>query len=248
VARGRVMVVTGGSRGIGAATARLAAGRGYRVAIAYATNDALAESVVAGIRRAGGEATACAADVADPGAVEELFQNVDKVFGRVHALVNSAGVRGELAEIRQLDVNVLHRVIAVNVLGTFHCVKEAVRRMAKTCGGQGGAIVNVSSEAARFGGNRLSAYAAAKAGVNAMTIGIARELAPEGIRINAVSPAIIDTDQHAGLTPEHRAEIERGLPMGRMGTAEEVAETILWLLSDQASYITGAIVPVHGGR
>ena len=218
------------------------------MAIAYHDNKALAESVVAGIVDAGGEARAYSADVADPKSVGQFFEAVDKEFRGVDALVNSAGITGGLTRMMDLSPEVLHRVIAVNLFGTFHCVREAIRRMAKSRNGNGGAIVNVSSEAARFGGNRLSAYAAAKAGVNAMTIGVAREVAADGIRINAVSPGFIDTDQHTGETLERRAELERGVPMGRMGKPEEVAETILWLLSDQASYITGAILQVHGGR
>ena len=244
----RTVLVTGGSRGIGAATARLAAAEGYRVVIAYLENVGSAEAVVRDITGKRGWARAFQADVADPAAVEALFEKVGREAGPLYGLVNSAGSSGGFVSLAELSTENLQRVVAVNLLGTFYCVREAAKRMSKSRGGAGGAIVNLTSETARFGGNRLSAYAAAKAGVSTMTIGVARELTPEGIRINAVSPGVIDTDEQAGLTEARRAELAKSLPMGRMGTAEEVAATILWLLSDEASYVTGAIVPVHGGR
>jgi NAD(P)-dependent dehydrogenase (short-subunit alcohol dehydrogenase family) len=228
--------------------ARLAARREYRVAIAYRQADKEAAGVVSSIERAGGKAKAYRADVADPQAVERLFESSDKELGPLTALVTSAGITGGTKSIMELDDRTLQDVVATNLLGTFYCVRAASRRMARSRGGAGGAIVNISSEAGRFGGNRLSAYAAAKAGVNTLIIGAARELAEEGIRVNAVSPGVIDTDQHAGEIAERNAALVQSIPMKRMGRAEEVAEAVLWLLSDEASYVTGSVLSVTGGR
>lgn len=245
---GRSILVTGGSRGIGAATARLAAARGYRVAIAYNSKPAQADALVRDIVAAGGVAKAFQADVGDPRDVEVLFARMDGALGSIDALVNSAGITGGVAGFLDLTPEAVEKIVAVNLLGTAFCIQQAARRMARSRGGNGGAIVNVSSEAARFGGNRISVYAAAKAGVNTLTAAVARELAPDGIRLNAVSPGVIDTDQHADIAETRRTDLVKSLPMGRMGAASEVAESILWLLSDQASYVSGAILTVAGGR
>lgn len=241
-------MVTGGSRGIGAAVARVAAERGYQVAIAYRTAEARASEVVSTIERAGGRAKAYRADVSNSSAVEWLFEGVNRDLGPPSALVNSAGMTGGKRSIMDLDDGTLQQVVTTNLLGTFHCVRSAARRMARSRGGSGGTIVNISSEAGRFGGNRLSAYAAAKAGVNTFTIAAARELAPEGIRVNAVSPGVIDTEQHAGQPAERILGLVESIPMKRMGRAAEVAQAVLWLLSEEASYVTGSLLSVTGGR
>jgi NAD(P)-dependent dehydrogenase (short-subunit alcohol dehydrogenase family) len=244
----QVLVVTGGSRGIGAAVAKLAGSRGYAVAVGYRSAQRQADEVVHGIRAAGGRAQAFQADVGDPKAVDRLFDASGSALGAPTALVNSAGTAGSVTPLLELTPEQLQAVVAVNLFGTVYCTQAAARRMARSLGGLGGAIVNVSSEAARFGGNRLIPYAAAKAGVGTFTIAAARELAVEGIRINAVSPGVIDTDQHAGNDAQRNATLLASIPLKRMGTAEEVARAILWLLSDEASYLTGSIVPINGGR
>jgi NAD(P)-dependent dehydrogenase (short-subunit alcohol dehydrogenase family) len=208
--------------------------------------------VVRTIEEAGGRAAAFRVDVADPAEVERLFTAVEHSLGLPTALVNSAGATGGNRSFLDLDPGLLQSVVAVNLFGTFYCIQAAAQRMARSSGGSGGAIVNVSSEAARFGGNRLAAYAAAKAGVSTLTVALARELADEGIRVNAVSPGVIDTDQHAGQgtnqDAERRAGLVASIPLKRMGQAEEVAQAILWLLSDEASYVTGSVLSINGGR
>ena len=244
-----VIIVTGGSQGIGAAVCRGAAARGWDVCLSYSRGQAEAEAVVAGIEAAGGRALAVQADAADGDAVARLFQAASGL-GRVTALVNNAGITGPLATIDALDAAGLDRVLAVNVRGAFLAVQEAVRCMATDLGGAGGAIVNVSSRASQLGGSgEWVHYAASKGFVDTLTLGAARELAPRGIRVNAVLPGLIDTAIHAKAGQQDRvARMAASIPMGRAGTADEVAETILWLLSDQASYVTGAILSVSGGR
>ncbi|MEC7788680.1 MAG: SDR family NAD(P)-dependent oxidoreductase [Chloroflexota bacterium] len=243
-----VMVVTGGSRGIGAATSFLGAARGYRVAIGFHESGAEAETVVRGIHQAGGKAKAFPLDVADPGSVERFFSEIERDMGQPQALVNGAGITGGVCGVLDLNPDIIGEVVAVNLLGTFYCMRAAALRMSRARGGSGGAIVNISSEAARFGGNCMSAYASAKAGINTLTVAVARELAGDGIRINAVSPGVIDTDQNADLSPDGRESLVGSIPLKRMGQPEEVAEAILWLLSGQASYVTGSILSVNGGR
>ena len=242
------MIVTGASRGIGAATAVLAAQRGYAVCVNYERNREQAESVVSEINSQQGKAIAVQADIGKPQEVERLFETVDKKLGSLSALVNNAGIAGPRGELRQMDVDVLQRVFDVNVLGYFFCARQAIRRFAFSQGGRGGGIVNISSQAAQFGGNRITPYAASKAAINTFTIGLAREVAEENIRVNAVSPGIIETDQQKALDPSRRKELIESIPMKRAGDPDEVAATILWLLSDKASYVTGAIIPVAGGR
>ena len=247
MARG-ALIVTGASRGIGAATARLAAKHGYAVCVNYLSDAKSAEAVMRDIAAGGGKAIAIQADVGDEAAVAALFARVDRELGTLAGLVNNAGINGGAGPLVEMDGKVLRRVIETDLLGAIYCIRQAVPRMTKRQGGAGGAIVNVSSQAAVFGGSRLTAYAAAKAGPNALTVGLARELAPEGIRVNAVSPGVIETDLHRAVTPENRERTAAPLPLGRPGRPEEVAETILWLIEAAPEYLSGAIVPVSGAR
>ena len=246
----RVMLITGASRGIGAATARLAAARGYALCLNYreqrAAADALVEEIVAG----GGQAIAVQADMADEAQVLQLFASIDREFGRLDVLVNNAGMLEPQKRLEQMDLARWQRVFAVNVFGSFLCCREAVKRMSTRHGGRGGAIVNLSSVAASLGApGEYIDYAAAKGAIDSMTRGLAKEVAAEGIRVNAVRPGVIDTDIHAsGGEPQRVARVSQSVPMGRGGRAEEVAEAILWLASEQASYASGALLDISGGR
>lgn len=246
----KVIVVTGGSRGIGAATAQLAAERGYAVCVNYRRNRKAADSVVRAIERTGGQAMAVAADISSESDVIRLFEAVDKTFGRITALVNNAGILEPQMRLENMDAARLNRVFATNITGYFMCAREAVRRMSTGHGGTGGAIVNVSSGAARLGSpGEYIDYAASKGAIDTMTIGLAKEVATEGIRVNAVRPAFIYTDIHtSGGEPERVDRVKEFVPMKRGGRAIEVAYAILWLLSDEASYSTGAIIDVTGGK
>jgi len=246
----RVMIVTGGSQGIGAAIARLAGRQGYAVALTYQSNLTMAEAVVEDVRLAGGRALAVQAEMSDEGAILALFRKVDEVLGPVSALVNNAGTPGPMTTIDGVTSAILDTVLAVNVRAPFLMIREAVKRMATDLGGSGGAIVNMSSRAAGLGGaGEWIHYAASKGALDSLTIGASRELAPRGIRVNGVSPGLIDTDLHARAgAPDRVARLVPGVPMGRSGSADEVAEAVLWLLSAQASYITGVTVAVSGGR
>jgi NAD(P)-dependent dehydrogenase (short-subunit alcohol dehydrogenase family) len=246
--KGSILVVTGASGGIGSATAELAASRGFSVVLGYHAHGDRARALEETIRRSGGHAHALPVDVADPGSVQAFFAKIGRDIGRPVALVQAVGMSGGASLLGDLGLEEVARIVNVNLLGTLHCAREAVAWMARSKGGQGGCIVSLSSEAAKFGGNKLVPYAAAKAGVNTMTIGLARELASEGIRVNAVSPGIIDTEQHVHIDAERRAGLLSTIPMGRMGRPQEVAECVLWFLSDRASYVTGAILSVNGGR
>jgi NAD(P)-dependent dehydrogenase (short-subunit alcohol dehydrogenase family) len=247
---GKVLVVTGGSRGIGAATCRLVARHGYAVSVNYRRDAAAADEVVADIERAGGTAVAIQADVAHEAEVERLFAETDTRLGRVTHLVNNAGVVGRARRLDSVDVATLESVFALNILGAFLCARAAVRRMSTLHGGSGGAIVNLSSAAATLGApGEFIWYAASKGAIDTMTIGLAKEVAREGIRVNAVAPGLILTDIHAAAGEPGRVDrLAPMVPAGRAGTAEEVAETILFLLSDQAAYVTGAVLRVSGGR
>ena len=244
-----IAVVTGASKGIGAATGRLLATRGWAVCLTYLADDAGAAAVTAAIGEAGGRAWAVQADVADEQGVEAVFRSVDHA-GPLTALVNNAGVVAPRARVEELDADRLHRLFAVNVIGTILCAREAVRRMSTTNGGSGGAIVNLSSAASRLGSpGEYVDYAATKGAVDSFTIGLAREVATEGIRVNAVRPGIIDTGIHTtGGQPDRVARLGPAVPTGRAGQPDEVAAAVAWLLSDEASYCTGAIVDVSGGR
>ena len=246
----RVLIVTGSSRGIGAATARLAAQRGYAVCVNYAHNQMAAQSIADEIKEKGGQAIAVACDISSEPEVVRLFESVDKAFGRVTDLVNNAGILERQARVEEMDSARLNRIFATNVTGAFLCAREAVRRMSTRYGGAGGAIVNVSSAAARLGApGEYVDYAASKAAIDTFTIGLAKEVATEGVRVNGVRPGVIYTDIHAsGGEPDRVERVKTSIPMRRGGRVEEVAHAILWLLSDEASYTTGAIIDVAGGR
>jgi NAD(P)-dependent dehydrogenase (short-subunit alcohol dehydrogenase family) len=245
-----ILLVTGGSRGIGAATARLAAQRGYTVCITYLQHHLAAEAVVAGIIATGGRALAIAADVSVEREVIQLFEHIDAQLGPVSALVNNAGILDQQMRVDHMDAARLQRIFTTNIVGPFLCAREAVRRMSTTYGGAGGAIVNVSSGAARLGApGEYVDYAASKGAIDTFTIGLAKEVATEGIRVNAVRPGVIYTEIHAsGGEPQRVERVKATVPMQRGGHVEEVAHAIVWLLSDEASYITGACLDVAGGR
>ena len=246
----QVLLITGGGRGIGAATALLAAQRGFAVAVNYASNSLAADEVVRTIRAGGGTAIAVQADVGDEAQVLAMFEKVDAKLGRLTALVNNAGVVDVQARVDEMSVARLERMFRINVIGSFVCAREAVRRMSTRHGGQGGAIVNVSSAASRLGSPGLYVdYAASKGAIDTFTAGLAKEVADEGIRVNAVRPGLIETDIHAsGGMPERAAMLAPTVPMKRIGTPEEIAGAIVWLLSPEASYTTAALLDVTGGR
>ena len=246
----QVLLVTGGSRGIGAATALLGARKGYAVAVNYTSNEAAAQQVVDTIVAAGGQAVAIQGDVADEGQVMALFEQVDRKLGRLTALVNNAGIVDRPARVDEMGVERLRRMFDVNILGSFLCAREAVKRMSTRFGGPGGAIVNVSSAASRLGGaGQYVDYAASKGAIDALTIGLAKEVAAEGIRVNAVRPGLIETDIHAsGGLPNRVRDLAHQVPMQRGGSAEEVAQAIVWLLTPEASYTTMSLLEVSGGR
>ena len=244
------LVITGASRGIGAATARMAASRGWDVAVNYAGSNEAAKAVAADVVAAGSRAAVIQADVAGEADIVSLFDQAESELGPVRGLVNNAGVLGTQSRLADMDSERIARVIAINTTGVLLCAREAVRRMSTRLGGQGGGIVNVSSMAARLGSpSEYVDYAASKGAVDAMTIGLSKEVADEGIRVNAIRPGLIYTDIHAsGGMPDRVDQLKDAVPMKRGGTADEVAETILWLLSDASSYVTGAFIDVSGGR
>jgi NAD(P)-dependent dehydrogenase (short-subunit alcohol dehydrogenase family) len=246
---GKVLLVTGGARGIGAATARLAAAAGYTVIVNFRRDSASAEGVVKHIHDAGGEATSLQADVSVEADVIRLFVEIDRRLGRLDALVNNAGITAHATSVAQMDADRLARMFAVNVIGSFLCAREAVRRMSTAYDGRGGAIVNVSSAAARTGSPyEYVDYAASKAAIDTFTIGLAKEVASEGIRVNAVRPGLTQTSIHATTGDPQRVDrLAPGIPLKRGGQPDEIARAIVWLLSDEASYCTGSILDVAGG-
>jgi len=241
----KVMIVTGGGRGIGAATARLAARRGYRVCVNYARDRASAEKLAREI-----DGIAVQADVAVESQVMKLFEETDRRLGRVSVLVNNAGIVDRAARVDELSLERIERMFAVNVTGSILCAREAVKRMSTRHGGEGGSIVNLSSIAAKLGApGQYVDYAAAKGAIDVFTIGLSKEVGAEGIRVNGVRPGVIKTEIHASGGEPGRAErIGASAPLGRAGEAEEIANAILWLASDEAAYVSGAILDVSGGR
>ena len=246
----KVLLVTGGSRGIGAATALAAARKGWQVAVNYSHHALAADEVVRQIRAQGGQAISVQADVADEAQVLHMFAHIDAKLGRLQGLVNNAGVVDVTARVDEMSVERWRRMFDINVIGSMLCAREAVRRMSTRHGGEGGSIVNVSSAAARLGAaGQYVDYAAAKAAIDAFTLGLAREVAQEGIRVNAVRPGLIETDIHAsGGLPNRVRDLQHTVPMQRGGTAEEVAEGIVWLLGDASPYTTMSFLEISGGR
>jgi NAD(P)-dependent dehydrogenase (short-subunit alcohol dehydrogenase family) len=245
----RVLVVTGGSRGIGAAVCRLGAARGYGIVVNYAGNVEAAEAVCHDIHALGGEAVAVRGDVSSPDDVEHVFRAADRL-GPLAGLCNNAGMIAEPKRVDEMDAARIARMLAVNVVGSMLCAGAAIRRLSTRHGGKGGAIVNLTSAAAKLGGPGAYAdYAASKGAIDTFTVGLAQEVAAEGVRVNGVRPGIIDTEFHAtGGEPDRARRLAHTIPMGRAGTAEEVAQSILWLMSDEAAYVTGTTIAVTGGR
>ena len=247
---GKVAVITGGSRGIGRAAARLSGARGWSVAVNYLGNANAAKEAVAEVERAGGRAFALQGDVAVEADIVRLFDATETAFGPADALVNNAGILGPAMKLADMPVERMKRIFDTNVLGAYLAAREAARRMSRSRGGKGGVIVNLSSVAARLGApNEFVDYAGSKGAMDSMTSGLAKELGPEGIRVNAIRPGLIDTEIHAsGGKPDRAQTMGAGTPLGRAGAAEEVAEAIIWLISDASSYVHGAILDVSGGR
>lgn len=246
----KVLLVTGGSRGIGAATCKLAAQQGWAVAVNFSANSLAADEVVRSIRSQGGHAMAVQADVADEDQVLRMFEQIDAKLGHLSGLVNNAGVVDVTARVQDQSLERWRRMFEINVMGSMLCAREAVRRMSTSLGGQGGSIVNVSSAAARLGApGQYVDYAAAKGAIDAFTIGLAKEVGSDGIRVNAVRPGLIETDIHAsGGLPNRVRDLQHQVPMGRGGSAQEVAQLMVWLLSDAASYTTMSLIDISGGR
>jgi NAD(P)-dependent dehydrogenase (short-subunit alcohol dehydrogenase family) len=244
------ILITGGSRGIGRACAVMAGQRGWSVGVNYADNAAAAEDTVKAVRATGGQALAIKGDVAREADVIAMFEASEKAFGKLDALVNNAGIVGHKQPFAEYSFERLQRMFEVNVLGAYLCAREAARRMAKSRGGRGGSIVNMSSIAARLGApGEYVDYAGSKGAVDTMTLGLARELAPDGIRVNAIRPGLIDTEIHAsGGQPDRAARLGATTPMGRAGTAEEVAEAVIWLIENESDYLTASLIDVAGGR
>lgn len=246
---GRVAIVTGGSRGIGRATALAAAARGYKVVVGYASNKAAADEVVGQIEASNGKALAVKCDVGSEADILELYKQAD-AFGSLGVLVNNAGVVDMTARVDEMSAERLHRMMSINVVGSIICAREAVKRLSTKHGGQGGVIINLSSVAAILGSPaQYVDYAASKGAIDTFTLGLAREIASEGVRVVGVRPGLIDTEIHAsGGEPDRAHRLAHNVPMKRVGQADEIANAIVWLMSDEASYVTGAIIDVSGGR
>ena len=251
MAEGRgTLIVTGGSRGIGAAICRAAAKEGYRVAVNFCANEAAAEALVREMEKAGGRAAAIRADIGREADILRLFESAENELGPLCALVNNAAITGGFARVDRVEAAMLERLFAVNTTGAILCAREAVKRLSTARGGKGGAIVNISSRAAKLGSSgEWVHYAMSKGAIDSLTVGLAREVAKEGIRVNAVAPGLVQTDIHeeAG-DPERPVRLASTIPMGRAGSPEEIAAGVLWLISPAASYVTGAILDMSGGR
>ncbi len=250
VSQAPVILVTGGGRGVGAATARLAAERGHDVAISFVANEAAAEAVAADVRALGRQALAVRADSADPEQVAQLFDAIDRHFGRIDVLVNNAAIIGRQSRLDGLGFERMQRIFAVNAIGPMLCAQQAVRRMSQRHGGRGGVVINVSSASARLGSpNEYVDYAASKGALETFTTGLAKEVAREGIRVNGIRPGHIYTEMHAsGGEPGRVDRVKDSIPMGRGGQPEEVARAILWLAGAEASFVTGTFLDVTGGK
>jgi NAD(P)-dependent dehydrogenase (short-subunit alcohol dehydrogenase family) len=246
----KVILITGASRGIGRSAAILAGARGWSVGVNYATNASAADETVAAVQAAGGKAIAIQGDVCDEAAIIGMFDATEEAFGQLDGVVNNAGIVAPGSALADMDVARLKRIFDTNVLGAYLCAREAARRLSRSRGGKGGAIVNVSSAAARLGApNEYVDYAGSKGAIDVLTIGLSKELGPQGVRVNAIRPGLIETEIHAsGGKPDRAQVLGVQTPLGRAGTADEVGESIVWLLSDASSYVTGAIVDVTGGR
>ena len=246
----KVILITGASRGIGRSAALLAGARGWSVGVNYASNAAAADETVAAVRAAGGKAIAIQGDICDEAAVIAMFDATQEAFGPLDGFVNNAGIVAPGSALADMDIARLKRIFDTNVLGAYLCAREAARRLSTKRGGKGGSIVNLSSAAARLGApNEYVDYAGSKGAIDTLTLGLSKELGPQGVRVNAVRPGLIDTDIHAsGGKPDRAAVLGVQTPLGRPGTADEVGESIVWLLSDASSYVTGAIIDVAGGR
>jgi NAD(P)-dependent dehydrogenase (short-subunit alcohol dehydrogenase family) len=245
-----VILITGASRGIGRSAALLAGARGWSVGVNYASNAAAADETVAAVRAAGGKAIAIQGDICDEAAVIAMFDATQEAFGPLDGFVNNAGIVAPGSALADMDIARLKRIFDTNVLGAYLCAREAARRLSTKRGGKGGSIVNLSSAAARLGApNEYVDYAGSKGAIDTLTLGLSKELGSQGVRVNAVRPGLIDTDIHAsGGKPDRAAVLGVQTPLGRPGTADEVGESIVWLLSDASSYVTGAIIDVAGGR
>jgi len=246
----KVILITGASRGIGRSAAILAGARGWSVGVNYASNANAADETVAAVQAAGGKAVAIKGDVRDEAATIAMFDATEDAFGQLDGVVNNAGIVAPGAALADMDVERLRRIFDTNVLGAYLCARETARRLSRTRGGKGGSLVNVSSAAARLGApNEYVDYAGSKGAIDVLTIGLSKELGPQGVRVNAIRPGLIDTEIHAsGGKPDRAAVLGVQTPLGRPGTADEVGESIVWLLSDASSYVTGAILDVTGGR
>ncbi|KND56444.1 Short chain dehydrogenase [Candidatus Paraburkholderia kirkii] len=245
----RVILITGASRGIGRSAAVLAGKRGWSVGVNYASNARAADETVAAVRAAGGKAIAIESDVSDEAAIIAMFDATEQAFGKLDGVVNNAGIVAPGSALADMDTARMKRIFDINVLGAYLCAREAARRMSVSRGGRGGSLVNVSAAAARLGGpNEYVDYAGSKGAIDTLTLGLSKELGREGVRVNAVRPGLIETDIHAsGGKPDRAQVLGAQTPIGRPGTADEVGESIVWLLSDESSYVMGAILDVAGG-
>jgi NAD(P)-dependent dehydrogenase (short-subunit alcohol dehydrogenase family) len=246
----KVILITGGSRGIGRSAAVLAGARGWSVGVNYTSNAAAADETVAAVKAAGGNALAIQGDVSDEAALIAMFDATETAFGKLDGVVNNAGIVAPGSALADMDIARMKRVFDVNVLGAYLCAREAARRLSTSRGGKGGSLVNISSAAARLGGpGEYVDYAGSKGAIDTLTIGLAKELGREGVRVNAIRPGLIETEIHAsGGKPDRAKELGATTPLGRPGTADEVGESIVWLLSDASSYVSGALLDVAGGR